>query len=225
MLERNTEENRSTSRVQEQGARSRERILDAAETLMADHGYAGTSISAICRESGLPASSVYWHFENKEGLLKAVMERGTARMLDEISAAYDAPGTPRERLNRMLNRAADVFEAQPREFQRLELIITLERSQSDDAWRATIDEFHARLQSLIESALFELYRPMDETVARRVATEGARLAQMLGTGATFEAIRNPDEFDPAAMIEHLEMALLALGERRLAESKEGSEEQ
>ena len=186
---------------------------------MADRGYAGASISAICRESGLPASSVYWHFENKEGLLHAVMERGTGRMLAEISAAYDAPGSPRERLHRMLRRAGAVFEAQPREFQRLEMMITLERGQSDDSWRAPSERLHLRLQSLIEGALFEVYRPMDETLARTVAAEGARLAQTFGTGATIEAIRNPDEFDPAAMVEQLEIALLALGEHRLQQSK------
>ncbi|MDG2307879.1 MAG: TetR/AcrR family transcriptional regulator [Candidatus Binatia bacterium] len=218
MLQRQPD-NRPASRVQEQGARSRERILDAAEALMADRGYAGASISSICKESGLPASSVYWHFENKEGLLQAVMERGTGRMLEEISAAYEAPGPPRERLHRMLRRAGAVFEAQPREFQRLEMMITLERGQSDDSWRAPSERLQTRLRSLIEEALFEVYRSMDETLARKVAEEGALLAGTLGNGATIEAIRNPEEFDPAVLIEQLEIALIALGEHRLRQSK------
>lgn len=213
MLHRENEENRGTSRVQEQGARSRERILDAAETLMAVRGYAGTSISAICKESGLPASSVYWHFESKEGLLEAVMERGGARMLDEILEAYAAPGTPRERLQRLFDRSAAVFDAQPREFQRLELMITLERGPS-----ARAEKLHLRLQSLIEEALFEVYRSRDEELARQIAQEGAELAHIMGTGATFEAIRHPETFDPRAMIEYLQTALFALGEQRLAES-------
>jgi len=188
---------------------------------MAEHGYAGTSISAICKESGLPASSVYWHFENKEGLLHAVMERGTARMFDEISAAYEGPGSPRERLHRMLRRAATVFERQPREFQRLEMIITLERGNSDDPWREASNRFQARIQGLLEDALYEAFRSRNQEVARQVASEGARLAQILGNGATYEAIRNPDGFDPVAMIEHLEIALVALGEQRLAQRKGG----
>ncbi len=217
MLDSENLANKSVSRVQEQGARSRERILDAAEALMAERGYAGTSISAICKESGLPASSVYWHFSNKEGLLEAVLERGSNRMLDEMAEAHAAPGTPRERLHNLLQRAAAVFEAQPQEFRRLDLLITLERSGSDDDWRKAIDQFHARLRAMIEEALFEVYREMDEQVAREIAAEGARFAQTLGSGATLEAIRNPDEFDPSQMIEHFELALLALGERRLAQ--------
>ncbi len=191
---------------------------------MAERGYAGTSISAICKESGLPASSVYWHFENKEGLLEAVMERGSHRMLDEIVEAHAAtPGTPRERLHQLLQRVAAVFEAQPEEFQRLDLLITLERSGSDDAWRKAIDLFHTRLRAVIEDALFEVYREMNEESAREIAAEGARLAQVLGSGATFEAVRDPEAFNPSQVIEHFELALLALGERRLAEHAARSE--
>lgn len=215
MLSRESEENRPVSRVQEQGARSRERILDAAETLMADRGYAGTSISAICKESGLPASSVYWHFENKAGLLHAVIERGTGRMLAEIEASYDVPGTPRERLHRLLSGAAAAFEAQPREFRRLELLLTLERGSADSAWRETIDHFHTKLRGLIEEALFEIYRPIDEKRARTVAREGARLAELMGSGAIYQGVRAPEEFKPSAMIEYCELALMAVAERRL----------
>lgn len=179
---------------------------------MAERGYAGTSISAICKESGLPASSVYWHFENKEGLLAAVMERGSNQMLEEITKAYaEAPGEPRDRLHRLLETAAALFEAQPREFQRLEMMVTLERGQSDHA-----KNFHLRLQSLIEEALFEIYRTEDEDLAREVAKEGAGLARLLGTGATFELIRSPDETDPSALIEYFETALFAIGAKRLA---------
>ncbi len=205
-----------TTRVREQGARSREKILDAAESLMASHGYAGASISAICRESGLPASSVYWHFENKQGLLRAVMERGADRMTAEVRAAYDEPGTARERLRRTLQRAAVVFMEQPREFQRLEMIITLEQGASDEVWRSASDRFRAHLEELLEEALYEVFRPVDPAAARSIAAEGTRFAQILGNGATFEAIRNPDSFDPSALVEQLEIALLALGDVALA---------
>lgn len=63
---------------------SREDILDAAERLMIERGYDGTSIAEICRESGLPVGSVYWHFKNKAGVLAAVMERGAQRFFDRL---------------------------------------------------------------------------------------------------------------------------------------------
>jgi AcrR family transcriptional regulator len=63
---------RGPTRKEQQGAESRRRIIDAASSLMAERGFAGTSISEVSRRSGLPASSIYWHFESKEGLLGAV---------------------------------------------------------------------------------------------------------------------------------------------------------
>jgi len=50
---------------QELGARSRTAILDAALQLMSETGYDGTSVAKIAQKSGLPASSIYWHFGSK----------------------------------------------------------------------------------------------------------------------------------------------------------------
>jgi AcrR family transcriptional regulator len=60
---------------------SRERILDAAERLVGERGYTAASISLIAAASGLPSSSIYWHFGSKENLLAAVVERGAQRWL------------------------------------------------------------------------------------------------------------------------------------------------
>ena len=48
--------------------RSRERILKATAAVAAERGYDGTTISEITRRSGLSASSVYWHFTDKDDL-------------------------------------------------------------------------------------------------------------------------------------------------------------
>lgn len=67
------------TKKQQQGEQSRELILDATERLMATRGYAATAISDIRKACGLPASSIYWHFGSKEGVLAAVMARGAER--------------------------------------------------------------------------------------------------------------------------------------------------
>ena len=59
----------------EQSERTRDRVLQVATDLMARRGYSGTTISAISRASGVMPASIYWHFESKEGLLGAVIER------------------------------------------------------------------------------------------------------------------------------------------------------
>jgi len=55
---------------------SKERILRAAVHVASVHGYGGTTIKRISEESGLPPSSLYWHFGNKDRLLAAALEHG-----------------------------------------------------------------------------------------------------------------------------------------------------
>ena len=61
-----------------EGARTRERVLEAAADLIARQGYAATSIAQISQRSGTNPASIYWAFGSKEGLLAAVMERAAA---------------------------------------------------------------------------------------------------------------------------------------------------
>lgn len=55
---------------------TRERILDVAEALFAARGFAGTSMRDIAGAADLTAASLYNHFEGKEALYAAVLERG-----------------------------------------------------------------------------------------------------------------------------------------------------
>src|SRR5206468_5146365 len=85
---------------------SRTRILDAALDLMAEQGFSGTSISMVCRRSGLPPSSTYWHFGSKQGLLAATVEHGAGKWLDSIPRWDSLRGNPEERLSEVLKDAA-----------------------------------------------------------------------------------------------------------------------
>jgi AcrR family transcriptional regulator len=72
--------------------RTRERILDVALELFAEHGYEGTPITAIERRVGLAAGtgSFHRHFRSKEELLHAAVEREVGRLMAEIESASAA---------------------------------------------------------------------------------------------------------------------------------------
>lgn len=63
------------SRISEIGEESRQRILDAAEKLFLERGYEKTTLADVGRLAGISYGSIPWHFENKQGLLFAVVER------------------------------------------------------------------------------------------------------------------------------------------------------
>lgn len=65
---------------------TKERLLDAAECLFAEHGYTGTSLRMISQQASVNIASANYYFGGKEGLWKAVMmneamEKGTVRAL------------------------------------------------------------------------------------------------------------------------------------------------
>jgi AcrR family transcriptional regulator len=64
----------------------RERILDAAERLIGEHGCAGSSIEAIVKAAGVSSATFYEFFEGKEECFLAAFDRavevGAARIGD-----------------------------------------------------------------------------------------------------------------------------------------------
>jgi len=79
---------RARRRTRANGEQSRERILDAATEVATERGYDGTTISLVSKKSGLPPTSIYWHFTDKDDLIAAVIDRSYQRWL----AALELPG-------------------------------------------------------------------------------------------------------------------------------------
>ncbi|UCE02101.1 MAG: TetR family transcriptional regulator [Candidatus Latescibacterota bacterium] len=80
-------------RAGDRGADSKELLMDAAERLFAERGFAATSLRRITAEAGVNLAAVNYHFGSKEGLIEAVFERcirplssERLRLLDEAEA-------------------------------------------------------------------------------------------------------------------------------------------
>ncbi|MGX7727808.1 TetR/AcrR family transcriptional regulator [Rhodococcus sp. 2H158] len=95
------------TRTEIRGEQSRDDVLRAAEELMSRRGYRATSMADLIRESGVPSSSIYWHFNSKAGVLAAVMERGADAFFASISADVPDNGAvdPQQALERVLRRS------------------------------------------------------------------------------------------------------------------------
>nr|WP_269439126.1 TetR/AcrR family transcriptional regulator [Arthrobacter sp. zg-Y820] len=58
-----------------QGEQTRTRILEETMHLTARYGYDGTKLAMVRKATGLSASSIYWHFANKDQLIAAALEQ------------------------------------------------------------------------------------------------------------------------------------------------------
>lgn len=119
-----------------QGSITREKILDAAMSLMSERGYAATPIDVICREVNVSPPTIYHHFGSKEGLLAAVVERSVSEWYADLEAAVP-PGS--ESIDRFADAMADSMRNRP-DILRLILIMGLDRTSANASVRETVQK-------------------------------------------------------------------------------------
>src|SRR5258706_565485 len=68
---------------------TKDRILDSAERLFAEHGFDGVSLRSIIAEAGVNLAAVHYHFHSKEALMDAVIGRRVGPLNQERLALLD----------------------------------------------------------------------------------------------------------------------------------------
>ena len=198
----------------EEGAKTRERVLDAAARLMATHGYAATSIAKISKESGANPASIYWAFTNKEALFAAVMERAAESFFDAVGSVEPRAEDPWDGLEKL----SDYFEGGP-EFLRLLLVLSLERRDGDPAALEAARRVRERAASGLATAYATAFDFADAAERERVSEELSRLTLMLFDGAFIASQIEPDTTNLKRTFELIATSVRATGERLLADAR------
>lgn len=149
------------------GELSRTRILDAATEIAAERGYEGTSIGAVSAKCGLPASSIYWHFKDKDDLIAAVIERSFGNWLTVWQLPDDV--IARDRLMEVATRTAKALMDSP-DFLRLGLMLALERRPVEPKARAMFVQVRQRAFEALQTSIRDLGPALTEDQVRQLAT-------------------------------------------------------
>jgi AcrR family transcriptional regulator len=152
-----------TRRKRADGEQSRERILDAANEIASERGYEGTSIGLVSKKCGLPASSIYWHFKDKDDLLAAVIDRSFETWLRVWE--LPAEGEPRERVIGLAKQLAKGLLDNP-DFLRLGLMLALERRPVEPSARARYLQARTQAAESLTGALNELAPALTDAQVR-----------------------------------------------------------
>ncbi|MEZ4661265.1 MAG: TetR/AcrR family transcriptional regulator [Caldilineaceae bacterium] len=86
-------------------------ILDAAQRLILQHGYAGLSMRDLARDSGLAKGTIYYYFEDKEAIYLSVVERDLLNMQARIQEAAQTAGDCAARLQAVINAYFELAQA------------------------------------------------------------------------------------------------------------------
>jgi AcrR family transcriptional regulator len=201
-----------TRRRRADGEMSRNRILDAATEIAAERGYEGTSINLVSAKCGLPASSIYWHFKDKDDLIAAVIERSFGTWL----TAWEVPegDDPLQRFVEMAREIAKGLVESP-DFLRLGLMLSLERRPIEPRAREMFltvrDDAHARMRAAIREFAPEL----DDAEVKALATYAIAGADGLFIAHEIDG----DSMDVGALFEMHARALYGTAVRLIEEKR------
>lgn len=84
-----------------------ERILDSAEVLFAEKGFAETSLRAITSKAGVNLAAVNYHFGSKESLIQSVFERFLNPFCELLKAKMNDAFAEAVSLEKLLALVAD----------------------------------------------------------------------------------------------------------------------
>lgn len=128
------------------GIESRQRILQVAFEIAAERGYDGTTLAEVTKRAGVPPSSVYWQFENKDELLAVVVEEYYREWLaSQASWLSEMPPVAGEdSVDFIMDGLAYGVVHQP-QFQRLGIMLSLEQRVVELAARARFRAIRAEV--------------------------------------------------------------------------------
>lgn len=126
---------------------SKDRILDVAERLFAQRGFAATSMRNIAQGAGVNVATLYYHCGSKDELFVSIYSRVVEQMIGWIGETFKAGGDFRFMVAEILDHVIEYLALHP------SIARLLMRSDLGEMPKANHDKR-------------EVYRPLLETVTR-----------------------------------------------------------
>ena len=115
---------------------AREHLLETASKIMREGDLVDISLSELSLRSGLNSALVKYYFGNKAGLMKALLDRDMAGIVQSVDALMAKDMTPDVRLKRHIGAVVDTYYKSPY-LNRL-LMRLVRDSDSDEAHRIAV---------------------------------------------------------------------------------------
>ncbi len=148
---------------------TRKRILAAALRLFNESGTAAVSTNHIASEAGISPGNLYYHYRNKEEIIRALLEE----LLEAFGAFWMIPREGQLRLEDLQRLLSATFEVQWRyRFFSRELVALIRHDpilakRYQEIYQQRMREQRAFVQHLIEA---QVLRPLGEDELARVLT-------------------------------------------------------
>lgn len=178
------------------GARSVQRILDAAASLFGREGFQGASMNQVAREAGVSKGLLHYHFQSKEHLLIEAQRATFRQIFRRFSERF-------ERGERGMDTAVDALDALWDSILAMRgwtpfMVETISQAVGDRPGRVPVDAFYDEAMQLLNQGIEQTFEPELD----RLAVPPERLARMVRVnmhGLIVELARatTPEELEEA----------------------------
>src|SRR5687768_12570872 len=133
-------------------ASTQDAILDAAETLFARQGFTATTVKQIATEANVNSALLYYYYQNKETLYRAMLQRILGQLLAKGTDAIERASTHADRI-RAFVRAQVALLAEHPHFPQLLVreLVDHQASHAEEAITNTAAGAFKRLCDVIEA--------------------------------------------------------------------------
>lgn len=172
----------------------RERILDAAERVFAQHGFFAARVSEIAREAGVADGTIYLYFKSKDDLLISLFESRMERFNQLLGAALVDGLRPVDKLLALVRTYFELVAAQPMVAE----VLTIELRQSAKFMKEASNPKFGDLLRLLAAVIAEgqaageLAAEVPPPIAARMIfgiLDELTLAWLLQRGEKFDIVR------------------------------------
>jgi AcrR family transcriptional regulator len=143
---------RSQRKPKGEGHARRAEILAAAERIFVNHGYEGATIRKIADEVGLSSTALYMHFSDKSEILHEICERAFEQLLTMNRAVLDEPGTPEQRMRRLMQSYVRFGFENPNAYRLVYMTRPLEAQQAQTVAQSLGYELFGAFVQVVEEA-------------------------------------------------------------------------
>jgi AcrR family transcriptional regulator len=199
-----------TSRRAQYSASTRRALVDVAERLFTEHGYAATSLDAIVAGADVTKGALYHHYSGKQALFEAVFEKVESAGAEQIQAALAGHTDPWAKAIAGLRAFLDVVRQPP--YSRIVVqdgpsVLGHERFREQEM-RSTYDYVLDIVRAVLAAGQWQVDGELEQTFARIF------FGAMSSSGT---AVSTADDADTEAERVELAIGFILSGLRALSE--------
>lgn len=194
---------------------AREKLLDSAATVFAEHGYRGTSVDLVAEHAGVTKGALYWHFKNKQALFFALIDERVDRRARELMQITETAPKEQETAPTVSLGTADLVDAEA------ELILLMHEYWSLAVRDRQLLKSYVERQRSLRQALALALEARHDTTGVPLTFPAVRLATAitaLASGLAMDRIADPEAIPTELLGETLALIYEGLVHRAEARS-------